>query len=94
MNFGPIESQPESKATSDKFYQTYLIVLTRYWNNIPKKCGGLSSNGFHIKWIIGTHGNWKNQNPGAVLELDSSTNLVYLAQFWGKWAGLAVLFSR
>ena len=27
-------------------------------------CGGIGSNGFHIKWIIGTHGNWKNQNPG------------------------------
>ena len=27
-----------------------------------KKCGGIGSNGFHIKWIIGTHGNWKNQN--------------------------------
>ena len=31
---------------------------------IPQKCGGIGSNGFHIKWKIGTHGNWKNQNPG------------------------------
>ena len=31
----------------------------------PKIVGAyLGSNGFHIKWIIGTHGNWKNQNPG------------------------------
>ena len=31
---------------------------------IPQKCGGIGSNEFHIKWIIGTQGNWKNQNPG------------------------------
>ena len=27
---------------------------------VPQKCGGIGSNGFHIKWIIGPHGNWKN----------------------------------
>ena len=26
--------------------------------------GGLGSNEFHIKWRFGTHGSWKNQNPG------------------------------
>ena len=25
--------------------------------------GGIGSNGFHIKLIFGTQGNWKNQNP-------------------------------
>ena len=30
----------------------------------PQNCGGIDSNVFHIKWIIGTHCNWKNQNPG------------------------------
>ena len=48
---------------------TLCSVLSRHtgydWNNIPKKYEGKSSNGFHIKWIIGTHGNWKNQNAGS-----------------------------
>ena len=26
--------------------------------------GGLGSNEFHIKLRVGTHGSWKNQNPG------------------------------
>ena len=26
--------------------------------------GGIGSNGFHTKWIIGTQDNWKNLNPG------------------------------
>ena len=26
--------------------------------------GRLGSNGFQLKWRFGTHGNWKNQNPG------------------------------
>ena len=31
----------------------------------PKNAGAyLGSNGFHIKWIIGTHGTWKSKNPG------------------------------
>ena len=30
---------------------------------------------------------------GAVLELNSTANSAHLAQFLGKWAGLAVLFS-
>ena len=29
-----------------------------------EKCGHPDINVFHIKWIIGNHGNWKNQNPG------------------------------
>ena len=28
-----------------------------------EKCGCPDFNVFHLKWIIGTHGNWKNQNP-------------------------------
>ena len=35
------------------------------WIIVPQKSGGIgSSNGFHIKWIIGTQENWKNKNPG------------------------------
>ena len=30
-----------------------------------KKCARMGFNGFHIKWIIGTNCNWKNQNPGS-----------------------------
>ena len=33
-------------------------------NNNLEKCAGMGLNGFYIKWIIGIHCNWKNQNPG------------------------------
>ena len=29
-----------------------------------EKCGRPDLNAFHLKWIIGTHRNWKNQNNG------------------------------
>ena len=32
-----------------------------------QKCAHMGLNGFHIKCIIGTHCNWKNQNPGSPL---------------------------
>ena len=28
------------------------------------KCGRNTETTFDIKWVIGTYGNWKNQNPG------------------------------
>ena len=28
------------------------------------KFGHIGLNGSRLNWIIGTHGNWKNQNPG------------------------------
>ena len=34
------------------------------WIIMLEKYGRPDLNGFHLKWIIGTHGNWKNQNPG------------------------------
>ena len=34
-------------------------------NNNLEKWAVMGLNGFHIKWIIGTHCNWKNQNPGS-----------------------------
>ena len=58
--------------------------------------GGLSSNEFHIKWRFGTHGNWKNQNPGGPFwsyQLNNTANLAHFAQFSGKWAKLVVLFT-
>ena len=53
--------------------QTFLEILyqsghTNYsWNIEWQKCARMGLNGFHIKWIIGTHCNWKNQNPGSPL---------------------------
>ena len=51
---------------------------------ISNKLGGISLNINKLNWIIGTQGNWKNQNPA---------DLANLAQFEGKWARLAALFS-
>ena len=39
---------------------THCLGINYYVNFL----GGIGSNGFHIKWIFGTQGNWKNQNPG------------------------------
>ena len=36
-------------------------------NNNLEKGAGMGLNGFHIKLKIGTHCNWKNQNPGSPL---------------------------
>ena len=36
---------------------------------------GLSFNGNKLKWIIGTHGNWKNHIPGGRFGSDSWTEL-------------------
>ena len=29
-----------------------------------QKLGNIGLNGNKLKWIIGIHGHWKNQNPG------------------------------
>ena len=34
------------------------------WIIMLEKCGHSHLNVFQLKWIIGTHGNWKNPNPG------------------------------
>ena len=34
------------------------------WIIMLEKYGHPDLNIFHLKWIISTHGNWKNQNPG------------------------------
>ena len=31
---------------------------------MQRKCGRNTETTFDIKWVIGTYGNWKNQNPG------------------------------
>ena len=38
-------------------------------------------HGNKLKWIIGTHGNWK------------TANTAYSPRKWAKWAKLVVLFS-
>ena len=52
---------------------------------LPKKCGGIYSNEFHIKWIIGIHGIWNNQNPGSHFGVTSTTNPAHLPQYWQNW---------
>ena len=50
---------------------TYQMILIRQCmshclriNHYVQKIGGIGLDGIHLKWIIGTDGNWKNQNPG------------------------------
>ena len=39
------------------------------WIIMVEKCWRPDLTIFHLIWIIGTYGNWKNQNPGSRLEL-------------------------
>ena len=48
---------------------------------------GLGLNGIKLKWIIGTHGNWKNQNPSSNLSIKVNRSLHIVFQrkqimFW------------
>ena len=50
------------------------LLHTTYRKNINlEKCAGIGLNDFHIKCIIGTHCNWKNQNPHCCLAGSSKT---------------------
>ena len=72
------------------------IRIVRGWIIMLEKCGHPDLNVFHLKWILGTHGNWKNKNPGGRFGATSWTALPIQPiwpTLWGKWAGLAVLFS-
>ena len=55
-------------------------------NNNLEKCAGIGLNDFHIKWIIGTHCNWKNQNPGSRLGATRETAL----PIWPIWPNFEV----
>ena len=58
--------------------------------------GHSMDNGNKLKWIIGTHGNWKKskfRGPFWSYQLNSTTNSAYSPQKWAKWAELVVLFS-
>ena len=43
----------------------YLRPISYRWIFVLEKFGCLDLNDFHLKWIIGNHGSWKNQNPGS-----------------------------
>ena len=48
------------ETTTEKRAKPYFLGMNSYVNFLD----GIGSNEFHIKWIFGTQGNWKNQNPG------------------------------
>ena len=49
---------------------TWEVDHTGYIEVIMQgKCGRNIETTFDIKWVIGIYGNWKSQNPGAILEL-------------------------
>ena len=79
---------------TSKFIKIILMYLTTYRkkNNL-EKCAGMGLNGFHMKWIIVTHCNWKKPKSWERFGSYQLNSTAHLAQFWGKWAGLAVLFS-
>ena len=43
---------------------TYYMHGSYEWIIMLEKCGRLDLTVFHLIWVIGTYGNWKNQNPG------------------------------
>ena len=49
-----------SRYLSKQLQDTVVIK----WIIMHEKCGRPDSNGFQLKGRFGTHGNWKNQNPG------------------------------
>ena len=59
---------------------------TYSWNIKWQKCACMGLNGFHIKWIIGTHCNWKNQNPWSRFGATSQTAL----PIWPIWPNFEV----
>ena len=68
----PPEEEEKIQSGAWKVYRLTLnshlcnIGHTTYRKNYSlEKCVGMGLNDFHIKWIIGTHCNWKNQNPGS-----------------------------
>ena len=53
---------------------------------MSNKLGGIWLNGNQLKWIIGTHSNWKNQNPAGRFGATSWTAL----PIWPIWPIFAV----
>ena len=72
------------------------MVATDEVGIMLEKCGHPDFNVFHLKRIIGTHGNWKKSKslwPFWSYQLDSTANPAHLPRKWAKWAKLAVVFS-
>ena len=47
------------------YYDLVALYHGSYkWIIMLEKCGRPDLTVFHLIWIIGTYGNWKNQNPG------------------------------
>ena len=62
---------PHLKWIWEKFCSMYyggMMALLSHgsskWIIMHEKWRRLDSNGVQLKWRFGTHGNWKNQNPG------------------------------
>ena len=50
-------------------FECYYVFHGSYkWIIMHEKLRRPDSNGFQLKWRIGIHGNWKNQNPGGHFE--------------------------
>ena len=65
-NQNTVKSRAVDRSTI-QFLTIFGVLLTHgsyKWIIMHKKCGRPDSNGFQLKWRFGTHGNWKNQNPG------------------------------
>ena len=70
--FWPKKISFRTKLTFDFFNAVQLFYNIFYlfcpWKSLRiimhEKCGRPDSNEFQLKWRFGTHGNWKNQNPG------------------------------
>ena len=63
------------------------------WIIMLVKCGHPDLNIFHLKWTIGTHGNWKKSKSWGPLwsyQLNSTANLAHLAHSLMGWIGSAV----
>ena len=59
-------------AVLSSFFQMFIVHGSYKWIIMHEKCGRPDSNGFQLKWRLGTHGHWKNQNPGAHLQKSHS----------------------
>ena len=54
----PIRSSSTAAKVSNRQHGSYKWII------MLEKCGHPDIDVYHIKWIIGNHGNWKKQNPG------------------------------
>ena len=61
-------------------------------NYYVQRIEGLGLNGIELKWIIGTHGNWKNQNPGGQIGGAGSSRPVLRILFFSIFLGAEYSF--